>query len=84
MSGWRGGAAGAAKLAAPGRFDLVSGGSGCWSVLVDEPVTGGGPSDRVVEFDHGRVVFIGWCSLIEAAVGPVRVVMGHEIFEEPV
>ena len=74
----------AAKLAAPGRFDLVSGGSGCWSIFVDEPVTGGGASDRVVEFDHGRVALVGGCSLAEAAMGSMLVVVGHEVFEEPV
>ena len=83
VSGWRGGAAGAAKLAAPGRFDLVSGGSGCWSVLVDEPCAGGGASEPLAEFDHGRVGVVGGCSLVEAAVGPVSVVVHHELFEEP-
>ena len=45
-------------------------------------MTGGGACDRLLEFDHGRVAFIGGCALIEAAMGPVFVVMGHELFEE--
>ena len=73
----------AAKLATLVRFDLVFGGSGCWSVFVDEPVTGGGASDRVVKFDHGRVGVVGGCSLAETAMGSVSVVVRHELFEEP-
>ena len=57
--------------------------SGCDAIFVDEPVTGGGSSDRVVEFDHGRVALIGGCALAEAAMGPVDVVVGHELLEEP-
>ena len=37
-------------------------GSGCWSVFVDEPVTSGGASDLLVEFDHGRVTSISGCA----------------------
>ncbi len=46
-------------------------------------MTGGGSSDLVVEFDHGRGALIGGCALAETAMGPVSVVMGHELFEEP-
>jgi len=59
------------------------GGSGCDAVFVDEPVTGGGSSDLLVEFDHGRVALIVGCSLAETTVGSVLVVVGHELFEEP-
>ena len=72
----------AAKLAAPGRFDLVLGGSGCDAIFVDEPVTGSGSSDLLVEFEHGRVTFVGGCALVETAMGPVGVVVGHELLEE--
>ncbi len=58
-------------------------GSGCWSVFVDQPVTGGGSSDLLVEFDHGRVALIVGCSLAETAMGPVLVVVGHELLKEP-
>ncbi len=37
----------------------------------------------MVEFDHGGVTFIGGCTLAETAMGPVLVVMHHELFEEP-
>ncbi len=57
--------------------------SGCDAIFVDEPVAGSGASDRMVEFDHGRVGVVYGCSLVEAAVGPVGVVMSHELFEEP-
>jgi len=58
-------------------------GSSCDAIFVDEPVTGGGSSDLLVKFDHGRVALVGGCSLAEAAVGPVLVVVRHELFEEP-
>ena len=58
-------------------------GSGCGSVLVDEPVTGGGAPHRLVEFDHGRVAFVGVCALAETAMGPMGVVVRHELLEEP-
>ena len=57
--------------------------SGCDAIFVDEPVTGSGASDLRVEFDHRRVALVGGCSLAETAVGPVLVVVGHELFEEP-
>ena len=83
MSGRRVGVLGAAKLAAPGRFDLVLRGSDCWSVFVDEPSAGCSAPDLLVEFDHGRVGVVGGCSLAEASMGPMSVVVGHELFEEP-
>jgi hypothetical protein len=57
--------------------------SGCDAIFVDEPVTGSGASDLLVEFDHRRVALIGGCSLAETAMGPVLVVMSHELVEEP-
>jgi hypothetical protein len=36
----------------------------------------------LVEFDHGRVVFVVGCSLFEA-VGAVSVVMNDEVLEGP-
>ncbi len=57
--------------------------SGCDAIFVDEPVTGGGSSDLLVKFDHGCVALVGGCSLAEAAVGPVGVVVGYELLEEP-
>ena len=74
---------GRAEAIAGGRGLVGLGGSGCWSVLVDEPCAGGA-SDLVVELDHDRVAFIGGCSLVEAAKGPVLVMVHHELFEEPV
>ncbi len=44
-------------------------GSGCDAIFVDEPVTGGGSSDLLVEFDHGRVALVVGCSLAETTVG---------------
>jgi hypothetical protein len=74
---------GAAKLAAFGRSGVGLRVSGRDAIFVDEPVTGSGASDLLVEFDHGRVAFIGGCSLAETAMGSVLVVMSHELFEEP-
>ena len=59
-------------------------GSGCWSVLVDEPSAGCSAPDLLVEFDHGRVALVVGCSLAETAVGSVLVVVGHEFVEESV
>ncbi len=78
---WKGVPSGAAKKTALGRFRLVCGVSGCWSVFVDEPSAGCGAPDLVVEFDHGRFALVGGCSLAEAAVGSVLVVMSHELLE---
>ncbi len=84
MSGRRGGAAGAAKPAASGAVRSGLRGSGCDAIFVDEPVTSGGSSDRVVEFDHGRVVFVGGGSLAETAMWSVLVVVRYEFVEESV
>ena len=59
------------------------GGSGCDAVFVDEPSAVGSASDRVVEFDHGRVGVVGGCLLAETAMWSVLVVVRHELFEEP-
>ncbi len=37
----------------------------------------------MVEFDHGGVGVVGGCSLAETAMGPVSVVVGYELLEEP-
>ena len=39
--------------------------------------------DRAAELDHARVVLVAGCSLAEAAVGPVLVVVRDEFTEEP-
>ena len=56
--------------------------SGCWSVLVDESCAGGRALDRLAEVDHRRVTVVGGCSLAEASVGPVLVVVLEEVVEE--
>ena len=64
----------------------------CWLVLVcvpvgsvggrGEPGASGCAVDRAAEFDHGRVVLVAGCSLAEASVGPVLVVVRDEFIEE--
>ena len=61
----------------------MSSGSGCWSVLVDESGAGCGALDRLAEFDHGRVGVVRWCSLVEASVWAVLVVVLDELLEKP-
>ena len=40
----------------------LAGGSGCWSVLVDEFSAGGDALDRLAEADHRRVGVVRRCS----------------------
>ncbi len=61
----------------------LAGGSGCWSVLGDESGAGGGALDRLAEFDNRSIDSVGGCSLVEASVGAVLVVVGDEVVEEP-
>ncbi len=58
-----------------GRVGLTGWGSGCWSVLIDEFSAGGGAMDRCGGPDRGHESLVVGCSLAEAAVGPVRVVV---------
>ena len=58
--------------------------SGCWSVFVDESGAGGGALDRHAEFDHGRLSVVAGCSLVEALVWAVVVVVLDEVVEESV
>ena len=57
-------------------------GSGCGSVLVDEPVAGGGALDRVAWPDGDDIVVVVWCSLIDAPVGSMRVVVLDVFLEQ--
>ncbi len=56
--------------------------SGCGSVLGGEAHTGGGPLDWLAQSDHSRVRTVVGCSLAEAAVGPVGVVVAYGLFEK--
>ena len=38
----------------------LAGGSGCWSVFVDESGAGGGALYRLAKFDHGRLSDVRW------------------------
>ena len=67
-----------------GRVGLTGWGSGCWSVLVDESNAGGASMDWCSGLDRGFVSFVVGCSLVEAAVGPVLVVVLDEVIEESV
>ncbi len=76
---WRRGRAPVAlKAMGPGGLGCLAG-SGCWSVLVDESGAAGGALDRLAEFDHGRVCVVRWCSLVEASVRAVLVVVLDEL-----
>jgi len=59
------------------------GGSGSWSVLVDESGAGGGATDWSAEFDDVCVVVVVGCALVESSVGPMCVVMLDELAGEP-
>ena len=59
----------------------MSGQSGCWPVLVDKSGAGRGPLDRLAEVEHRRVSAVAGCSLVQASVGSVIVVLFDVLVE---
>jgi len=51
-------------------------------VLVDECGAGGVSSDRCSGLDHGFLSVVVGCTLVQASVGSVLVVMLYEVLEE--